>query len=140
MIFSPAKFQTKAEMLASDHKSEFSAVIETSEIYRLNAAGEYQFFSKFSIASVKPPSLPKQAATLGKALGNWTASGFAATPPDILAAREAICRACLEWDAAAMGGTGRCAKCGCSTWAKLRMSTERCPLGKWEPVLTEPKN
>ena len=87
-----------------------------------------------------PPSLPKQAANLGKALVNWTASGFSPTPPDILATREATCRACPEWDATAMGGTGRCAKCGCSTWAKLRMATERCPLGKWEPVLTEPKN
>ena len=87
-----------------------------------------------------PPSLPQQAANLGKALVNWTASGFHATPPDILATREATCRACSEWDATALNNTGRCAKCGCSTWAKLRMATERCPLGKWEPVLTAAKN
>ena len=87
-----------------------------------------------------PPSLPQQAATLGKALVNWTASGFNATPPEILATREATCRACPEWAATALNGTGRCAKCGCSTWAKLRMASERCPLGKWEPVLTDAKN
>jgi len=89
-----------------------------------------------------PPSLPQQAASLGKSLLNWTASGFTATPPDILAARESTCRACDEWDAAAMGGTGRCQICKCSTWAKIRMATERCPIGKWEsvPSLTEPKN
>jgi hypothetical protein len=81
-----------------------------------------------------PPSLPQQAASLGKSLLNWTSSGFTPTPPDILAAREATCRACPEWDAAALNGTGRCRKCGCSTWAKLRMATERCPLGKWEAV------
>jgi len=89
-----------------------------------------------------PPTLPQQAASLGKSLLNWTASGFSPTPPDILAAREATCRACPEWDAAAMGGTGRCQICKCSTWAKIRMATERCPIGKWEsvPSLTEPKN
>jgi hypothetical protein len=81
-----------------------------------------------------PPSLTQQAVTLGKSLVNWTASGFAATPPDILATRESTCRACPEWDAAAMGGTGRCRKCRCYTWVKLRMATERCPLGKWERV------
>jgi hypothetical protein len=64
----------------------------------------------------------------------WTASGFATTPPEALATREATCKACPEWDAAALNNTGRCRKCGCSTWAKLRMATERCPLGKWEAV------
>jgi hypothetical protein len=64
----------------------------------------------------------------------WTASGFATTPPEALATREATCRACPEWDAAALNATGRCRKCGCSTWAKLRMATERCPLGKWDAI------
>lgn len=64
----------------------------------------------------------------------FAVSGFTATPPEILAAREATCRACHEWDAAALNATGRCRKCGCSTWAKLRMATERCPLGKWESL------
>jgi len=132
MKFTPATFQTKAEMFTSERKSEFAAVLETSEIYKLNAAGEYEFLSKFSMAPATPPSLPQQAASLGKSLLNWTASGFTATPPDILAAREATCRACPEWDSAALNNTGRCRKCGCSTWAKIRMATERCPLGKWE--------
>ena len=65
---------------------------------------------------------------------NFTRAGFATTPPEILAERESTCRACLEWDAAALNSTGRCRKCGCSTWAKLRMATERCPVGKWEAV------
>jgi hypothetical protein len=61
-------------------------------------------------------------------------SKFSVTPPEALATREATCRACPEWDAAALNGTGRCRKCGCSTWAKLRMATEACPLGKWEAI------
>ena len=73
----------------------------------------------------------KSAAT---AAFRFARSGFQTAPPDILAEREATCRACPEWDAKALNSTGRCRKCGCSTWAKLRMATERCPLGKWEPV------
>ncbi len=79
-----------------------------------------------------------RAFTFGKALSAWARSTFAATPPEILAEREATCRACPEWDAAALNATGRCRKCGCSTWAKLRMATERCPLGKWEAFDTPP--
>ena len=79
---------------------------------------------------------PKQFA---KSMIGFAKSGFAATPPEILAAREATCRACPEWDATALNNTGRCRKCGCSTWAKLRMATERCPLGKWEAVTAAPE-
>jgi predicted Zn-ribbon and HTH transcriptional regulator len=73
-------------------------------------------------------------AQFGNSALNFASSGFATTPPEALATREATCRACPEWDAAALNATGRCRKCGCSTWAKLRMATERCPIGKWEAV------
>ena len=76
----------------------------------------------------------KQMRSAINAGHRFARAGFAPTPPEALAAREAICRACPEWDAAALNNTGRCRKCGCSTWAKLRMATERCPLGKWEAV------
>ena len=77
-------------------------------------------------------------ARFGHAAHRFARSGFATTPPEALATREATCRACPEWDAAALNATGRCRKCGCSTWAKLRMATERCPLGKWETVPPAP--
>jgi len=70
----------------------------------------------------------------GNAAHRFARAGFATTPPEILATREATCRACPEWVAAALNATGRCRKCGCSTWAKLRMATESCPLGKWESI------
>lgn len=104
--------------------------VDRSAIVPTPAGTTLQTALKRSFSDPQSPAATA-AATLGKAIVNWTASGFHATPPDILAAREATCRACPEWDATAMGGTGRCAKCGCSTWAKLRMATERCPLGKW---------
>ena len=73
-------------------------------------------------------------AQFGFSVANFARAGFATTPPEALATREATCRACPEWDAAALNATGRCRKCGCSTWAKLRMATERCPIGKWEAI------
>lgn len=81
-----------------------------------------------------PPDLLAKVSKMFKATGRFAVSGFATTPPEILAEREATCRACTEWDAEALNKTGRCKKCGCSTWAKLRMATERCPIGKWEAV------
>ena len=77
---------------------------------------------------------PKMLKAFSQSAHRFLIAGFATTQPEILAAREDTCRACTEWDAAALNATGRCRKCGCSTWAKLRMATERCPIGKWEAV------
>jgi hypothetical protein len=100
---------------------------------------EITIFEPSELAKSIAPTLPQQAAMLGKSLFNWTASGFNATPPDILATREATCRACPEWDDTAINSTGRCKICKCSTWAKLRMATEQCPIGKWEAVDKTPE-
>lgn len=37
---------------------------------------------------------------------------------------------CLFFD------NNRCKKCGCVFAAKLRLSTESCPIGKWGPINT----
>jgi hypothetical protein len=86
-----------------------------------------------AISSYHPP-LIRQIPTAIRAAHRFARAGFATTPPEALAERESTCKACPEWDAQALNATGRCRKCGCSTWAKLRMATERCPLGKWEAV------
>jgi hypothetical protein len=62
---------------------------------------------------------------------NWAKSGFQTADSETFNARLETCKGCEFWDAAGMAGTGRCQKCGCSTQAKLRMSTEKCPIGKW---------
>jgi hypothetical protein len=69
--------------------------------------------------------------TATRAAVRFANSGFTITPPDQHADREKTCRSCEFWDGLALNGTGRCRKCGCSTWAKLRMASERCPIGKW---------
>lgn len=89
-----------------------------------------------------PPELRDWHDKIRSALlsgAKFSASGFNPTPPEILTERESICRSCNQWDAAALNNTGRCKKCGCSTWAKLRMATEACPLGKWEAVTPAPE-
>ncbi len=82
------------------------------------------------------PTAREMLSNFGHAAHRFIRHGAPTTPPEALSTREATCRACFEWDAAALNGTGRCRKCGCSTWAKLRMATESCPLGKWEAVST----
>jgi hypothetical protein len=92
--------------------------------------------------SKMPEGLREKHAQMRSAINagnNFARSGFATTPPEALATREATCRACPEWDATALNNTGRCRKCGCSTWAKLRMATEACPLGKWGAVDKTPE-
>ena len=77
------------------------------------------------------PSVPDMAANLVRSAGSFARSGFALADAETLATRESVCQTCPQWDAAGMRGTGRCKKCGCSTWAKLRIANEKCPLGKW---------
>ena len=81
-----------------------------------------------------------KGARLIKGVSKWAKSGFLKTPEDILNKRLSICQACEFWNPEGFRGTGKCTKCGCSTWAKLRMATERCPIGKWEAHLTSPPN
>ena len=101
--------------------------------------------TEFKMVSLPEREMPRiiigEAAIkqFGVAFTKFARSGFATAPPEILATREATCRACPEWDAAALNNTGRCRKCGCSTWAKLRMATESCPIGKWKAVSAAPE-
>jgi predicted Zn-ribbon and HTH transcriptional regulator len=73
-------------------------------------------------------------STFTKSSAKFAVSGFNLASKDVLEKRQSICKECDEWDSVSFNGTGKCKKCGCSTWAKLRMATERCPIGKWEAV------
>jgi hypothetical protein len=72
-------------------------------------------------------------SALGSMVG-WIKSGARKVSQEVIDSRLSICSSCEWWEAKALKNTGRCIKCGCSTWAKLRMATERCPTGKWGPV------
>jgi hypothetical protein len=77
------------------------------------------------------PSLTAMAKTVAQSASNWIQEGVPIASKELLEERQAICKACEFWNSKALAGTGRCMKCGCSTWAKLRMATEKCPIGKW---------
>lgn len=80
--------------------------------------------------SIVPPVVT-QLKSAARAVGKFIASGKFVTQKQF-DDRMKICKACEFWDQEEFMGTGRCRKCGCSTWAKLRMATESCPLGKWQ--------
>jgi hypothetical protein len=103
----------------------------------LSRAAVY-FLDSSNVSTETRAFYEKTLVTAAKAFDKFSRSGFQTTPPEILAEREATCRTCPEWDAQALNKTGRCRKCGCSTWVKLRMATERCPIGKWEAVTQTP--
>ena len=44
---------------------------------------------------------------------------------DVLQARREACSSCEHND------FGRCSDCGCYLWAKTKLKSEKCPIGKW---------
>jgi hypothetical protein len=71
------------------------------------------------------------------------ALGVGHAPPEAVAARREICRACEHATrsadqrfAAAKGLTSMsiCRQCGCIIAAKTLLASRRCDLGKWEVV------
>jgi len=83
----------------------------------------------------KYPTITTQAKSAATSVANWATSGFRLTTPEEYQARLEICKGCEFWDAEALSGTGRCKKCGCSTKAKLKMATEKCPIDKWGKIV-----
>lgn len=78
----------------------------------------------------KLPLLEMAKGALSSA-SDWAKSGFPTASDEQLASRKAICESCEFWDKTGFAGTGKCTKCGCSTQAKLRMATSKCPIDKW---------
>jgi hypothetical protein len=81
----------------------------------------------------EPPSLTTMIRSAAASAATWASRGFQHTDEETLKTRLETCGKCEFWNAQGFRGTGRCMKCGCSTWAKLRMATEKCPIGRWGP-------
>jgi hypothetical protein len=77
------------------------------------------------------PSIGQMAKTATESIFTWVNQGIPIASEEALNKRQLICQNCEFWDVGSFKGTGRCMKCGCSTWAKIRMATEKCPIGKW---------
>jgi hypothetical protein len=85
-----------------------------------------------------PPSFLSQVKSFYGASKKFIGAGMLIATEEDVKKRLDICSTCEWWDSAALNKTGRCKKCGCSTWAKLRMATEQCPIGKWKRVSDTP--
>ncbi len=85
-------------------------------------------------APPQDPSLLEKAKSLALATEEWAKSGFKKVDELQLQDRLDICQGCEFWDQSGFAGTGKCKKCGCSTQAKLRMATSKCPIDKWGPI------
>jgi hypothetical protein len=93
--------------------------------YKLKASG-----SKLR-AKKKPPSLGRQVESFSKSMKQWAKDRFRTVPDIEHERRLAICLACPSFDPDGWGGSGRCLECGCSTYAKSRIRSQSCPIGKW---------
>ena len=76
-------------------------------------------------------TFPNKLLGLAKATAKWAKEGMPVTNEETLKVRLETCKGCEFWDESGFAKTGRCKKCGCSTQAKLRMATEKCPIDKW---------
>jgi hypothetical protein len=79
----------------------------------------------------KAPPILNQIKSFVGSMKKWAESGFAKAGNKEFNRRLDICKSCEWWDGEAFANTGRCLKCGCSTKAKLRLKTEKCPIGRW---------
>jgi hypothetical protein len=77
------------------------------------------------------PKLKEQMKTFATSMASWLKNGLSQVPETIYLQRLDTCKGCEFWDGKALKGTGRCRKCGCSTWAKLKLPHEKCPVDKW---------
>ena len=101
---------------------------------KVRIAGETCPVGNWETGESNPPSLTQMASTfLGSAL-RWAKSGMQTVTTEQFYSRVEVCKGCEFWEGSGFAGTGRCKKCGCSTQAKLRMATEKCPIDKWGPV------
>jgi hypothetical protein len=77
------------------------------------------------------PPIGQMAQTVTESAINWLGRGAPISSEKLINQRKVICEGCEFWNPQPIKGFGRCKKCGCLTWVKIRMATEKCPIGKW---------
>ena len=83
-------------------------------------------------APVAPLTKAQMAHNLFSSAQKFIASGARMASTEQVAARLAMCIECPQFDPDQWGG--RCLKCGCATFFKLRSAAEKCPLGIWGEI------
>jgi hypothetical protein len=86
---------------------------------------------------LEPVTVLTKAERMMRALNRWQRAGFKIAPLEERERRGGICDLCPHWKPEGNWGLGECTAPGCGcTRAKVWLATERCPLGKWEPITT----
>jgi hypothetical protein len=114
-------YQRYAELCADDGPLPWAREKYRANVIRL-ASGEKREF----------PSLARQAVNLAGAMGRAAVATVTGNvvfcTPDQESERESICFHCDKLV------NGTCILCGCQYRKKIRLATERCPIGKWERI------
>lgn len=89
--------------------------------------------SRQKLASVQPlPPLLIRGWNFATAMWRWTSAGFPMRTQQDIDTRLAICQGCEFF------ANNACSQCGCGCTEetrlinKLALSTEKCPVGKWQ--------
>jgi hypothetical protein len=80
------------------------------------------------VRRLRPPSLPRQAWNLARALADFVADGCHTVSEEQYRRRLEICDVCDQ------RRDNRCMKCGCRLSLKARGRAFRCPEDKWPPL------
>jgi hypothetical protein len=92
-------------------------------------------------ASAVPSENPSTAVLVGRAAKaglRWVGAGMPLVARATYRQRLTACQACAYWKPAARLGLGKCRAPGCGcTGLKLRLATERCPVGRWPASLLQ---
>lgn len=94
-----------------------------------------KFAPKQEVAPAPVVPILTKAQRMLQGLGRWQHAGFKVAPLEERERRGGICNLCPHWKPDGNWGLGECTAPGCGcTRAKVWLATERCPLGKWEPL------
>lgn len=95
------------------------------------------FGNKETVVFPQEKTFPPVTKMVGNALGaagravkQVVRGGALEVSTEVYEQRLDTCRGCEQYDIRAH----RCARCGCNTEFKLRLTTEKCPLDKWGAV------
>jgi hypothetical protein len=125
------KYRALANSILQPIRIRFSKNEEIKKDVSISDKIKEVLFEKTHRNDIQYPNAPQMAKKLSLAVAGWASSGFKMSTTDQVSERLAICKDCVFWDSSALGGSGRCKHCGCSTQAKIRLATENCPVGKW---------
>lgn len=117
-----------------DYKTLDAPFIDVKKLSREEVANA---LLKLVPEQYESPSLTEMVTSFSEDMLKWASANFALASQEEMDQRLNICRSCEWWNAEAYKGTGRCRKCGCSTWAKIRVKTSGCPIGLWGRIQVE---